>query len=873
MLERTAASYKAEGTDVCKDPLVMLACTVDPESSSCPAACKSGSGSDDKPVNPSDRPDAAGDLEISIADYSTTIKSVPMKGTIIFNSLGLSSSENITLYGINLAKEGLSATKAAKSVWFERNGIRISSKGNVNTDGTVAITFNNGLQIKKSESIDLVVQLDAAAGAEVAFRITDIDSSAKNLNIKNKITSTYRTADYTVAELTFYKRGTNAEYKMGEQSTSLLGEFEVTNVADTGHKDDRAVKVQSLVLKQNGTADLTNLKNIKVYRDSKVVSSDVTVDSKNMTIVLNDVIEHGRKAIYSIEAEVTYVDQATDTYIFALNKQEDLVAVENSSNFRTTTKDGTTTDRTLATYSVKGGKILLTSKSGFATNVDAGKGYTDVVIAEGTLTVTEPIALNKLTLTVTTGGAQLSDTLSRITIEIGGSRYVGDIDNNGVKFDTEFYINKTSTVRLLANISNNATGNAWFQLQAIRGNTFNGGWFQNSDTNMTTANDIAGIITPAKVTVKDSTFNIVKSSNKSQVTMVKNDPASFVFYEGTITNKVASSLTLNTITLSGKVEQQGATSPLAGSDNVYFTLTANGKTVSNTFSSEGKINFNSLGVVLKNGESATIKIEAAPVLSNTGLLAFQIEAEATDVQGNTVKAPASFATNILITEKGDATPSTSNAIKNTLIAEDTTNAIIAQWTMTIKDQILTLKNVHLSGIFDTSAITNWKLEYSKAGTNGEVTATSVTSSQLVANDISERLEPGTYTFTAKVNAAVLGSSTGDLVISGVEVQFDEIALKVLSFSPEYSHRVVKNYPIVTVSRNNSTSSLTDIFTIKVTAGNGSDPIVVTGFELAYSTGANNFDVAISDTNGSLGTGTVSNTATWVQLTTPVTINP
>jgi hypothetical protein len=514
---------------------------------------------------------------------------------------------------------------------------------------------------------------------------------------------------------------------LGEQSSYLLGEFEITNVADTTHKDDRPVKVQSLVFKQQGTADLTNLKNIKVYRDSQVVSSNVTVDSKNMTIVLNDVIEHGRKAIYSIEAEVTYVDQATDSYIFVLNKQEDLVAIENTSNFRTTTKSDVAANRTLAKYEVKGGKILLTSQSGFATNVDAGKGYTDVVIAEGTLTVTEPIVLNKLTLSATTGVAHLSDTLSRITIEIGGSRYVGDIHNDYVEFDTEFYINKTSTVRLLANISNNATSNANFQLDAIRGNKFLGGWFQNSDTNLNTSNDIAGIITPAKVTVKDSTFNIVKSSNKSQVTMVKNDPASFVFYEGTITNKVASSLTLNTITLSGKVDAQGATSPLAGSDNIYFTLTANGKTVSNTFSNEGKINFNSLGVVLKNGESATIKIEAAPVLSNTGLITFQIEAEATDVQGNTVKAPASFATNILITEKGDATPSTSNTIKNTLIAEDTPNAVVAEWTMTIKDQTLTLKNVTLSGIFDTSAITNWKLEYKKSGVNEEVTATSVTS--------------------------------------------------------------------------------------------------------------------------------------------------
>jgi hypothetical protein len=344
---------------------------------SCPAVCRD---SEDEDNTPSERPEASGDLDISIPDYSSSIKSVPAVGTVIFNTLDLKSSEDVILYGISLTREGLSSSKAVKSVWFEQNGIRVSSKGNVNTDGSVTITFNNGFTVKKTESIDLVVQLDAGVGSQIAFRIADVDSSAKNLNIKDKVTTLYNTAAYTVASTLFARTGGTggAEYKLGEQTSYLLGEFSISN--ETGTGDDKDIKVQSVVLRNGGTADLTNLKNVRVYRDSKVVSSDVKLDGKNMTIILNDTIESARKALYSIEAEITYVDAASETYSLSLSKAEDLVGVEKSTNFRTISTIETG-KANLATYTVKGGKMLFTNQTGFPTQIDAGAGYTDVVIA------------------------------------------------------------------------------------------------------------------------------------------------------------------------------------------------------------------------------------------------------------------------------------------------------------------------------------------------------------------------------------------------------------------------------------------------------------------------------------------------------------
>jgi hypothetical protein len=70
----------------------------------------------------------------------------------------------------------------------------------------------------------------------------------------------------------------------------------------------------------------------------------------------------------------------------------------------------------------------------------------------------------------------------------------------------------------------------------------------------------------------------------------------------------------------------------AGGDNIYFTLTAGEKTVSATFNKNGTLNFNSVGLTLAQGESASVKITANPVLSNLGEYDFTIAANGSDAQ-------------------------------------------------------------------------------------------------------------------------------------------------------------------------------------------------------------------------------------------------
>jgi hypothetical protein len=89
----------------------------------------------------------------------------------------------------------------------------------------------------------------------------------------------------------------------------------------------------------------TTLKNVKVYRDNKVVSKNVEVSSKDMTIYFDDeVLANGKRGTYSIMAEISQLENIGDQIQLYINKDTELVGNEQSTNFRASTsiaKNGT----------------------------------------------------------------------------------------------------------------------------------------------------------------------------------------------------------------------------------------------------------------------------------------------------------------------------------------------------------------------------------------------------------------------------------------------------------------------------------------------------------------------------------------------------
>jgi hypothetical protein len=177
--------------------------------------------------------------------------------------------------------------------------------------------------------------------------------------------------------------------------------------------------------------------------------------------------------MYTVEANVTYVDRSEgDTYQLSLNKTADLVAYEASTNMRVVLT-GTAVPYKLYQYTVKGGKLVFATASSSPKTVDAGVSYSDVVLAEGTLTIAEPIKLDTLVLTATVTPANsntLSKILKKVRVEIGNSTYTADIDDTAktLTFNNEIYVSKTSKVKIIADIASTAEENDRVNIDPIK---------------------------------------------------------------------------------------------------------------------------------------------------------------------------------------------------------------------------------------------------------------------------------------------------------------------------------------------------------------------------------------------------------------------
>ena len=105
--------------------------------------------------------------------------------------------------------------------------------------------------------------------------------------------------------------------------------------------EDKDIIIKSLKLKNKGSLDLgETFKNIYVTRDSKTVSKNVVVDSKDMTIYFDDnQLDSGKKAIYTIFAEVAQLNEIDKNIQLYLKKNTELVAQEKNSKFRVSYAD------------------------------------------------------------------------------------------------------------------------------------------------------------------------------------------------------------------------------------------------------------------------------------------------------------------------------------------------------------------------------------------------------------------------------------------------------------------------------------------------------------------------------------------------------
>ena len=245
------------------------------------------------------------DVEVTLNPMSANSQTVPNSGLVTFGKFDVTAgSEDAAISSIKLERQGLSNRVDIDRVYFEQNSKRISSRGSVNIDDEVTVSFTPALVVKagSTETIDLVVQLNADAtvdsgnnpagatvGAEHRFAIVEVESSTDVAGNLPVVTNTMKLGSYKVSTVTFKSiqdwnpshENWSTELNVGD-SDLVIGEFELKTA---GEKDNL---FKSVTFRNNGGADMESVfANIGLYNDGVEVSTDVIIEGREVTFIVN----------------------------------------------------------------------------------------------------------------------------------------------------------------------------------------------------------------------------------------------------------------------------------------------------------------------------------------------------------------------------------------------------------------------------------------------------------------------------------------------------------------------------------------------------------------------------------------------------------
>lgn len=699
MLQRAAGNEDviAGGKAQCNDPIIQLACIM--ETDACPSICKEGN--QDGNIDDGSSQVKAGNLDVNVTDYSSTIKSAPNQGTVIFNNVSFKASQSITLNGIVVAMAGLTSRGSVDKVWLEKDGVAVTSKLKPTVDGTATLNFKGGFVVKSTENLDLVVALTGAAGAEVSFKITGISSSAEKVNLGDVLSTTYRTTTYKVANLSLSTNSnltgtasTFTEYKLGSQPTYTIGELRVSN--DGANSEDRIVNLKSVLLKNTQSTDLSFFKNIQVLREGTNVAKNVSIDGRNLTITLNDTINAGKRAVYTIVAEIGNMTDVPSKVQLQLQAMSDVVADEAGSNFRTqNSADNGNDSLYFDAFQFNGGKITFENDSTFASVISAAQGSVDVAIASGTLKLTEPVSFGKLTLTSVGSVTGTESDITRLALEIGGTRYVAEqtysAGTTTYTWDKDtIYAQRSATIRLIATVRSTATGTVTFSPNMLSSAQFTSpvATYLNGDTSDTA--EIAGRIQISQLRVETPKFAL-NNTLSSTVNAVVNETSTKTIFEGPISSK--SPVTVSKFDLTVTSFDGFA----SGLTDVNFDLYVNGNLMTSqviknmTGGSTTTFNVN----LPVDATAKTVKINANLASAGTGRFVASVVARGTDSDSNETKS--SPINTVAFRVLNAASVSVSNSTSTSAVVIEGANAKLTDFTASVQDGTINLAKVTVVG--------------------------------------------------------------------------------------------------------------------------------------------------------------------------------
>ena len=660
---------RSEGNEAvvdCDDPMTVIACTTD--TAACPAACREA---DDTPVVVK-----AGDLAVSAKAAEGRRAIVSKSGAVSdLDTLTFRASEKVTISKVVLERYGYSSANDVDAIWLE------DEDGNVIADEKSLSKDKVTLSIKKDyRDTDGTLRATVVArltgenvGGTIGFKVVDVDSSAKNLNLDDYTPYTYDMVKYEGATVTVNVKWTAKDYNYTEWES-----YEIARLQVKAH--DAIIYVKGFTLTNASGLELGEyLDKLTVKVDGKDVEGlKYSVNKDDQLVVSFDemTIEMNKSALFVISASLEGLDEYNKAVAYYLDKESDINAVEKKTGARLTV-DGTALDKDEAiAHAFKWGKIRLTNNK--LGNLDGAQGAEGLLVAEWDITISEPIS--KLSFDVTSSNTGVA----ALRMFVNGEEY--EAKKNGTTFSfSKVEIEKSGKIQFKIDIEDNDSVTGDITLTKNFGKeAFANAIYDNSREDVLSG-DVSGVISFSKVTIQPANATFKNKITKAVEFMEDETTNDVVVFDGTYTAKKAD------ITLNKFYMVAGATN-FPASVTVTYDLYINDELVASTdaYGSADAYEMFSEDVKVKAGESVNVVVKATAEVYDTAeadrkaYSGFKVGLWGVDEFDKDVKEKEAKLVDMKIVSEGSVNLSAGSVAK-TVLYKATKNRNLAQFTIKPSD--------------------------------------------------------------------------------------------------------------------------------------------------------------------------------------------
>ncbi len=417
----------------CDDPVVALAC-LDEEADAykeCPAACRADAG--DNNTDEDGNVVKSGDLAVTASPASE--RKAIIGAVSDLDTLKFKTSEEVTISKIVLERYGYSKGGDVEKVWLEdEDGNEITTRKAVNSRDQVELSFKKDYKtVDGSVNATIVVELknSVTTGGTIGFKVISAESTAKNQELdKSWYTPyTYDMVGYDAVKVSIDAKGNDKDYNYEEGEMYEVAKFKLK--ANTSPLLVNGVNLENVF--SGKTLDMKDfLDKVEVLvNGEKIDWVKFSIEKKNKLNISFDSVEVAAKenATFTVNVALAGFDEYGAWLKLAVTNESDVKIQEKKTWARVSVKLPTTTPETddvWAQHKFVWSKIKLSNNKLW--NVEYAAGSSDVVVAEGTITLAESVELKdkqyKVTATYDTG----YDIIEEMKLVIAGEEF--DVDKS-----------------------------------------------------------------------------------------------------------------------------------------------------------------------------------------------------------------------------------------------------------------------------------------------------------------------------------------------------------------------------------------------------------------------------------------------------------